>query len=155
MNIKNKWQKPKVLLVADPGGHFTELLVLAEAFDDSYEKMFATFPEIYAEIENSFYFKSSNLYLDLLIFPFKMFYLLISKRPKIIVSTGSHIGLIAIVLGKCLLRSKCIFMECSAQVYTPSRTGKIVYFFADLFLVQWEELLEKYGNKAKFVGGLI
>ena len=34
-----------------------------------------------------------------------------------------------------------------------SLTGRLVYPFADLFLVQWESLLELY-PKAKYVGGI-
>lgn len=146
----------KVLLVADPGGHLTELLTLSEAFDERWEKCFATFPDRFATLENCCYFKRSKwIFLDIFVFSIKMFHLLLTRRPDIVVSTGSYIGMIAIVLAKMFWRIPCVFMECSAQVYTPSTTGKIVYHFTDLFLVQWEELLKKYGNKAKYVGGLI
>jgi len=38
-------------------------------------------------------------------------------------------------------------------VKSKTLTGKIVYKFADLFIVQWEEMLEEY-PKAKYVGGV-
>ncbi len=149
-------EKRKVLFVADPGGHLTELLILAEAFNENWEKMYITFPESYSELKNCHYFKRSRwIKWDIILFSIKMFRLILRYKPDIVVSTGSYIGMIAIVLAKTFWRIPCIFMECSAQVYTPSKTGKIVYHFTDLFLVQWEELLAKYGNKAKYVGGLI
>jgi len=149
-------RKKKVFLVSDPGGHLSELLVLAEAFDENWQKTYLTFPENYAILENCYYFKRSKwILLDILIFGFRIFWLLLIKRPDVVVSTGSYIGMIAIALAKIFLRVPCIFMECSAQVYTPSKTGRIVYHFTDLFLVQWEDLLPKYGDKAKYVGGVI
>lgn len=149
-------KKKKVLLVSDPGGHLSELLVLSEAFDANWEKTYVTFPEKYATLENCHYFKRSKwISLDIIIFSIRIFCLILAERPDIVVSTGSYIGMVAIVIAKIFWRIPCIFMECSAQVYTPSKTGKIVYHFTDLFLVQWEELLKKYGSRAKYVGGLI
>ena len=156
MSAKTEIKRKKVLLVSDPGGHLTELLVLGKAFDQAWEKTYVTFPEEFAKLENCHYFRRSRwIQWDIILFSIKMFRLLFIYKPDIVVSTGSYVGMIAIVLAKVFWRIPCIFMECSAQVYTPSKTGKIVYHFTDLFLVQWEELLTKYGNKAKYVGGLI
>ena len=45
------------------------------------------------------------------------------------------------------------FDESFARIEEPSLTGKIMYKFADVFIVQWKELL-KYFPKAKFWGGI-
>jgi len=39
---------------------------------------------------------------------------------------------------------KIIFIESFARVQTLSLSGKILYYFADRFLVQWPELRTKY-----------
>jgi len=40
-----------------------------------------------------------------------------------------------------LLRSKVIFIETGSRIHALSTTGRIVYRFADLFFVQWQELM--------------
>ena len=42
--------------------------------------------------------------------------------------------------------SKIIYIETFANSKSKSKTGKIVYKFADLFIVQWESMLELYPN---------
>jgi UDP-N-acetylglucosamine:LPS N-acetylglucosamine transferase len=76
-----------------------------------------------------------------------------NEKPDLIVSTGSEIAIPTIYLGK-VLGIKSIFIESWCRVQVPSGTGKIVYPIADLFLVQWEGLLDIYGNKSKFEGGV-
>lgn len=51
------------------------------------------------------------------------------------------------------LAKKVIFIETFANITTKTLSGKLVYPIADLFLVQWEEMLELY-PKAKYRGGL-
>ena len=59
------------------------------------------------------------------------------------VSTGSHnagpMCLIAHLFGK-----KVIFIETFANSNSPTRCGKLVYKFADIFIVQWENMLKFY-----------
>jgi beta-1,4-N-acetylglucosaminyltransferase len=52
-----------------------------------------------------------------------------------------------------LLRVKVIFIETGSRIHALSTTGKIVYRFADLFLVQWPELLRAC-PKAIYAGRL-
>ncbi|XP_025412317.1 UDP-N-acetylglucosamine transferase subunit ALG14 homolog isoform X2 [Sipha flava] len=44
-----------------------------------------------------------------------------------------------------------IFVESICRVNTLSLTGKIMYFFADLIIVQWYELKQKYGMRVKYL----
>jgi UDP-N-acetylglucosamine:LPS N-acetylglucosamine transferase len=76
------------------------------------------------------------------------------ERPDAIVSTGAEIAIPAALIGK-IQRIPLIYIECGAQVYTPSMTGRLLYYVADRFYVQWPELLEAYGPRAQFVGSLI
>ena len=48
-------------------------------------------------------------------------------------------------IGK-LLGSKIIFIETFANSQSKTKTGSLVYKFADLFIVQWEEMLKLYPN---------
>ena len=66
-------------------------------------------------------------------------------RPKYIVSTGAHTAGPMCLIGK-IFGSKIIFIETFANSCSKSRTGTLVYKFADLFIVQWEEMLTLYPN---------
>ncbi len=81
--------------------------------------------------------------------------ILFKERPDVVISTGG--GEIAIpfcYVGK-LLGAKVVFIETFARVTTRSAAGKLIYPLADLFLVQWETLLKKYGKKAQCWGSVI
>ena len=54
---------------------------------------------------------------------------------------------------KGLLGSKIIYIETFANSTSKSKTGKLVYKFADLFIVQWESMKELYPDSV--VGGWI
>ena len=48
-------------------------------------------------------------------------------------------------IGK-LFGSKVIFIETFANSKTKTLSGRMIYPIADLFIVQWEEMLELYPN---------
>ena len=92
-------------------------------------------------------------------YPFKFFYnclksliLFIKIRPQYVVTTGTHTAVPMCCLAK-LLRKKVIFIETFANSKTKTLSGKIIYPIADLFIVQWEEMLELY-PKAIYGGGI-
>jgi beta-1,4-N-acetylglucosaminyltransferase len=132
------------------------MLQLAEAFEG-----FPSFLVTYGEKatlnqQNAYYLKNmARSPFALLAGVLRVFMILLKERPGILFSTGSEIAIPSFYLGKFLFRTKLIYVECSAQVYHPSVTGRWVYPVTDLFLVQWEPLLKRYGPKAKYVGGLI
>ena len=82
------------------------------------------------------------------------FRILLREKPKLIVSTGSEIAIPAFYLAK-LLRIKTIFIESWTRVDRPTGTGKIVYPVSDVFFVQWEHLLSKYGKKTRYEGAIL
>jgi beta-1,4-N-acetylglucosaminyltransferase len=149
-------RKKKIGLICSPGGHFTEMLQLLETFK-GHPVFFLTYREkAMLNRKNTYYVtalvKSPWAFLMGVI---KIFFILLKERPAILFSTGSEIAIPSFYLGKLLFRTKLIYLECSAQVYQASLTGRLVYPITDLFLVQWKPLLKRYGTKAKYVGGLI
>jgi len=149
---KNK----KIGLICSPGGHLVEVLQLLEAFED-YPIFFLTYKEkATLNRKNTYWimnFARNPLYLIIGIL--KILLIFLKERPGILFSTGAEIAIPSFYIGKFLFRTKLIYLECSAQVYNPSLTGRLVYPITDLFLVQWEPLLRQYGLKARYVGGLI
>lgn len=78
---------------------------------------------------------------------------LVRARPRAIISTGPGPAVPASMLAK-LLGIKVIFIETGSRVYALSSSGRILYRFADLFLVQWPELLPLC-PKAIYAGRLL
>lgn len=85
---------------------------------------------------------------------FQSAWVLLKERPDVIISTGADVTLATIILGKLLLRAKVIFIE-SAGDLTPTLTGRIAYYFSDLFIFQWEEQRKFYPKGIKSKGILL
>ncbi len=149
-------KKSKIGLICSAGGHFAEMLQLWEAFE-GYSVFLVTYREkTTVNRKNTYYLgnivRSPFAFVVGLI---KILWIFVKERPDILFSTGSEIAIPSFYFGKFLFRTKLVYLECSAQVYQSSLTGRWVYPVTDLFLVQWEPLLNQYGPKAKYVGGLI
>jgi len=154
--MNNKKIGRKIGLICSPGGHLVEILELLEAFE-GHPLFFLTYGErATMERKNTYYIANFARHpLSAIAGVLKIFFVFLKERPKILFSTGAEIAIPCFYIGKFLFRMKLIYLECSAQVVHPSRTGKWVYPITDLFLVQWESLLREYGPEAKYVGGLI
>jgi UDP-N-acetylglucosamine:LPS N-acetylglucosamine transferase len=149
-------QDKKIGLICSHGGHLVEVLQLSEAFE-GFPFFLLTYDEkAAADQKNAYYIKNfAKNPFHLLMGVFKIITIFLRERPKILFSTGAEIAIPSFYIGKFLFGARLIYLECSAQVYSPSLTGRWVYPIADLFLVQWEPLLKQYGPKARYVDGLI
>lgn len=74
------------------------------------------------------------------------------ENPDCIISTGALIGFPFIFWGK-WKKKKIIYIESFARVHTLSLTGKLVYWLADLYIVQSEEIAKKY-HRAIYGGSI-
>ena len=156
-------KKKKVMFISSTGGHLNELMQLKSLFKyydyhivtektksnlalkDKYKKKINYV--IYGTKDHKFTYLFKlflNCFIELFIF--------IKVRPKYIVTTGAHIAGVMCCIGK-IFGSKIIYIETFANITTKTITGKLVYKFADLFIVQWEEMLKLY-PKAKYFGSL-
>lgn len=145
----------KVVLVCSHGGHLTEMLELREAFE-GHDVSYITYEGATTEdLENAFRVPNADKNpIRHVVNAVRIGWHLLRTRPDVVFSTGAEIAVPACFIGK-LLGGRVGHMECSAQVTHPSTTGKLVYPVCDLFLVQWENLLKRYGAKARYVGGLL
>ena len=146
----------KIALVCSHGGHLTELLYLMDAFKE-HEIFFITYDNFRTrELKYEKYLLENigTSPLKMTKAFFQMFKILITEKPEMIISTGSEIAIPAFIIAK-ILRIRTIFIESWCRIKTKSGTGKIVYPLSDMFLVQWPELLELYGDKAEYVGAVI
>lgn len=148
-------RRPKIGLICSHGGHLTELLELAEAFE-GYEVFYFCYdadttrrlPHVYLTHNRpkSPYYFARNF--------FRLWKIFGSERPDFIVSTGAEIAIPAFLLAK-LRGIPTLYIECGAQVTTPSITGRLLVRIAGTFFVQWPELLERYGKRAAYRGSLV
>lgn len=151
----------KVLFIASAGGHLNELMQLEPMFQD-YDfylitekiKSNMSLTKKYGKRVSFLVFGSKD---HMLTYPFKFLYnclksvvLFFKIRPKVVVTTGTHTAVPMCYLAK-LFGRKVIFIETFANSTSKTLSGKLVYPIADLFIVQWESMLELY-PKAVFGG---
>jgi len=147
----------KLCFVTSHGGHLAEGKLIAEGLKADHDVFFVTDSDLPVGGEDRVYYVKSFVRN-----PFRVFVtawqelrILIKERPDALVSTGAEVALPMFYMGKLIFRLPTVYVECSAQVVSPSLTGRLVYPVADMFLVQWEGLLRHYGKKASYRGGFI
>ena len=121
-------KKKRVLFISSTGGHFNELQQLQPLFE-KYDYHIITEKDKSTE-------KLTEKYGD------KIMYL----------PYGTHTAGPMCYLGK-IFGSKIIYIETFANRNRKTATGRLVYPIADLFIVQWEELLKIY-PKAVYGGAI-
>lgn len=84
----------------------------------------------------------------------RIFIIIKTEKPKIIISTGAEIAIPVFIIGK-LMGIKMVYIESWCRVKTKSGAGRIAYYLADVFLVQWPGLVKIYGKKARYEGAVI
>ena len=148
----------KVCLVCSHGGHMTETMQVLDAFE-GHEVFFATYHSAreadVRRIARAYF--THNIGTN----PFRMLWavfwalqILCRERPDVVVSLGAEIALPFFYWAK-FLGIRTIFIESWCRVEDLSRTGKLVYPVADVFLVQWPQLLAACGAKAQYHGAVI
>ncbi|HEY3312577.1 MAG TPA: PssD/Cps14F family polysaccharide biosynthesis glycosyltransferase [Anaerolineales bacterium] len=148
----------KIALVCTQGGHLTETLQLIDAFK-GHEIFFATHHSPrdgdFRDIAPAYFSKgiNSNPIIFLFTFPWAM-WVIIREKPDVIFSIGAEIALPFFFWGK-LFGIKTIYLESWCRTDSLSMTGRISYPFVDAFYVQWPQLLEVCGPKAKYFGAVV
>ena len=147
-------KKKRVLFIASTGGHLNELMQLKPMFNDYNYHIITEKTKSTKSLKNE-YGKRINFLVygtkdKKLTYPFKFIYnviksifLYIKIRPKYIVTTGTHTAVPICYIGK-LFGSRIIFIETYANSKTKTLSGKLIYPIANLFIVQWESMLELY-----------
>jgi UDP-N-acetylglucosamine:LPS N-acetylglucosamine transferase len=77
---------------------------------------------------------------------------LVRSRPQAVISTGPGPAVPVSLLAKAL-GITVIYIETGSRVFALSTSGKVLYRFADLFFVQWPELVSAW-PRAIYAGRL-
>ena len=168
MDMKRKVKKKgkrmkKVLFISSTGGHLSELLQLSPLFEKYDYHIITEKDEANKALKEKYGEKIDFLpygtISKLFSYIFKYFYLCIKTiyyyfkiKPKVIITTGTHTAGPMCILGK-IFRSKIIYIETFANRNKKTATGRLIYKIADLFIVQWEEMLKLY-PKAIYGGSI-
>lgn len=150
-------KKPKICFISSSGGHYAELSNLAR-LAKNYDSFLVTekVDKFGSNMCNRNYFvrminrKEKLVLLKFLFLCIKEFFIFIKERPTHVVTTGALCTYPMLKIAK-FFRKKVIYVESYARTSDLSYVGKKAYKFADLFIVQWKELAEKY-PKAKYMG---
>lgn len=144
----------KVLFISSTGGHLNELLQLSSLFE-KYDYHIITEKDktneyLKEKYKDKIYYLPYGTRSHLVKYIFIYFYLILKTiyyyfklRPEVIVTTGTHTAGPMCYLAK-LFRSKVIYIETFANINRKTATGRLIYPIADLFIVQWEEMLKLY-----------
>lgn len=143
----------KIIFISSTGGHLTELLQLQPMFN-RYDSVIITektksnlnLKNKYDKFYTLVYGTKTHLFSYLFIFAYnilKSLILFIKIRPDYIITTGTHTAVPMCKIAH-LFKKKVIYIETFANRNTPTVAGKMIYPIADLFIVQWPEMLEYY-----------
>ncbi len=159
VDLKPARRPLKVVFAFSPGGHLREL--------ETFLPLFAGDALIYATDDTEAgravtRTRRPAYHLEDFGFnPFKLakafvqaWRLLRRERPDLVFSCGAEPAVPLFWLAR-LFGAKTLFMESVTRFTRPTLTGRAVYPVSDVFLVLQEELLSRYGRKARYIGSLI
>lgn len=160
MALFMKREKIKICIACSAGGHFSE--ALKATGNVKHDKYYVTFynTSLTGIAENNrVYFithpRHCTLILRILLVlknAIESVWILLKERPDLIISTGSDVAVATCIIGK-LIGKKLIYIESGGYVTSRSLSGRLVYPFADLFIVQWKPALQNF-PKARYGGPL-
>lgn len=158
--------KKHLLLLLGEGGHTKEMLQLADLLGDGYRYSYILVSD--DEVSASKISQPGPIYrvirprdkthhavkdaLKTIVCALQATSILLRSRPQAIITTGPGVAVPVCAVAK-LVRCRVIFIETGSRIHALSTTGRLLYRFADLFFVQWEELLAAY-PKAIYAGRL-
>lgn len=152
-------KKKKILYIASSGGHLEQILCLKPLKQD-YDSVLVTEKTGYnIPTWQDKVYKLPQVNRREVLVPFKLIWIsirslsiLLREKPDVVITTG-----VLAVIPLCLLAKlsgkKLIYIESFAKVNSRTISGKLIYRFADLFIVQWKDLLKLY-PKAIYGGGI-
>jgi UDP-N-acetylglucosamine:LPS N-acetylglucosamine transferase len=144
----------EILLVASNGGHLLQLLQLADLWPRE-RRHWVTFKESDAVsllggeritwAHHPTNRNLPNLFRNLVL----AFPMLRRSNIQAIVTTGAGVAVPFAIVGR-LLGVNVVYIESMARITSPSLTGRLLYPFADTFIVQWPGLKRFYKHARCF-----
>jgi len=154
----NESRRLKICLAASAGGHLTQLRKIKDCTDGQ-----EIFYVVSTEVVRDSLEKEGRVYVvgecnrqrpwDVIQVLGRCWKAMRTEKPDVVLSTGAAAGCLCCWIGK-LMGSKVIWMDSITNVERVSLSGRLVRRIADVFLVQWPELTERY-PKSHYAGEVI
>lgn len=139
---------PKLLAISSGGGHWIQLLRLANAFQDCEVIFVTTHPSYRPQVENNKFYvvadSNRSSKLALVRTTQQLARIIWTERPDIVISTGAAPGYIALRLAR-LIKARTVWLDSIANVDELSLSGLKIGPYADLWLTQWPHLARPEG----------
>lgn len=140
--------KDKICLISSSGGHYEQLKKLAPLGEN--HDIFWVTEKTDFKSEADYYMPQTGLKdkwfpIKMVINLLKSIKIYIVERPDYIITTGTMVAIPLALICK-LFKKKLIYIETFARVYDGTKSGKLMYKFSDLFIIQWEALQKIYPN---------
>ena len=138
----------KICLACSAGGHLRELQLAIGSIPEKYRCYWLTIPTVSTK---HFLKDKDHVFLTnfqpsrrwtLFANAIPALWWVLVKRPSCIITTGAGVCIPTIAFAKKVLGTKILFINSAADVTHASKTPIWIEKYADLFLVQWEEMLE-------------
>ena len=148
----------KICLAASAGGHTSQLLKLSRSWN-GHQTFCVTTTQLVADQLRKFgsvYVVGESNHqhpLKVLIVLMRCIKIILREKPDVVISTGASAGCLMCLLGK-LLSARVIWIDSITNINRISLSGRMVRYIADLFLVQWPHLAQKYSN-VEYLGAII
>lgn len=148
----------KICLTCSAGGHLHELLLAIRNIDCSNSYWVindSPYLRIFLKKRKHHFIMNTTPTnkLTWVINALQSLFFLLLERPDVIISTGAGVSFPTMWLGKKIFGVKVIYIASAADITKPARTPYRAYNIADLFLVQWPEMLNFFPN-GKLIGVL-
>lgn len=145
----------KVMMVLGSGGHTAQMLRLLKLLGGKYDYVYVvnnnditTIQKINGKIytiarTRSFGDSYIKIFFNAIRGIYKSFNVIRKERPYAIISSGPGLTIPLFIAGK-IFGCKTIYIETWARAHTKSASGKVCYYIADKFFVQWPEMKKLY-----------
>jgi len=158
--------KKNIAIITSQGGHLGQMKLLFNQEVIRKDNCILITEDIKPKIKEKYflgkykaYFMKKDVLLKLNPFNYlKTFFDLVKilrkEKINIIFTNGAQISIPAVIAGR-ILGIKSVFIDTVIRVKTPNWSARTSYPFADMFWVQHQQMAKKYGQKAKYVGGIV
>ncbi len=154
-----------IALIGSQGGHAGQLkLIFTSKVLGKHKAIFIT-EDTKPKIVESYFLKKHRTYFFrkdyLAMYPQRYFSTFLKLRKifqkekiTFIITNGAQISLPAVLAAKSL-DIPSLFIDTVIRVKTPNWSAKACYPLVDIFLVQHQSMIKKYGKKAQYRGGIL
>jgi UDP-N-acetylglucosamine:LPS N-acetylglucosamine transferase len=146
----------KIGIISSCGGHLTEVRCLKSVYEHfEYFYVINDRIQLTPDMQGKTYFIAhSERDWKLIVNFIEALFILKKEKPFLLLSTGAGPIVPFSIIGKICFKIKIVYIESMASTARPSLSGRIMYWIADKFFFQWEDL-KKFFPKGEYIGLLI